>query len=77
MHGVREESSDDIFGDWAQDRSISFANKGTKIDDDSWLELGDSKLRIAARENGKKDKSGRKYALVSYLIPVNAIFLID
>lgn len=71
MHGAgTEENSDDIFGEWPQDRSLSFATMGPKLQDESLLELGDSKLRIAAREKGQKDKSGRKYALVSYLIPV-------
>ena len=70
IHGANEEDSSDIFMDWAQDRSISFA-KG-KLDnlDESWLEIGESNLRLAAKKEGLKDKTGRKYALISYCVPV-------
>ena len=69
LRGTGETDSSEIFGDWAQERSLSFA-QNPKLDD-SIIKLGDSKLKIAAREDGQKDKSGRKYTLVAYCLPVS------
>ena len=75
MHGV-EENSSEIFVDWAQDRSLSFAKCAIRNLDDSWLEIGDSNLKIAAKKGGLKDKTGRKYALISYCVPVRDLLFI-
>ena len=72
---VEEEGSSEIFHDWAHDRSLSFAKCAYKNLDESWLEVGDSKLKIAATKNGQKDKLGRKYTLVSYRVPVRFVSL--
>ena len=69
LHGACEEDSNEIFGDWAQERSLSFG-KNQKLDE-SVLELGLSKLKISAKSGGQKDKSGNKYTLVAYCLPVS------
>ena len=71
LHGADEEQSSDLFADWAQERSLSFNN--VRSMDDSILEIGSSKLKISAKEGGKKDNSGRKYSLVAYCLPVSTV----
>ena len=73
IHG-KEDDSNDVFLNWVPDKSLSFSGNGNSENlDESWLELGESKLKIASSKSGKRDKSGKKYNLVAYCIDVSHI----
>ena len=61
--------SGDVLLNWVPDRSLSF-NKHPDALNESWFELGMSKVKLAAGKMGTKDKIGQKYALSAYCMPV-------
>ena len=68
----QEEDSNDVFLNWLPDKSLSFAGNAAVMNE-SWLEIGESKLKISASKSGQKDTTGKKYSLVAYCIPVSEV----
>ena len=63
-------SDEDIFLDWIPDKSLSFEKE--KLEE-SFMEIGDSKVKIQVKKNGQKDPTRKKYSLVILRVPVSSL----
>ena len=67
----QNEDEDDIFLSWFPNKSLSFPKNEQQKLEQSFLELGDSDLKLLADKKGRKDEYGTKYNISVYRFPVS------